>query len=73
MTVIDLSSLTLAGSVHAGLFDEAELAAAAFLARYRGRTLDAYRHDLRTFFQWAADLGLGVLDATRPYIDPASP
>lgn len=35
--------------------DEAELAAAAFLARYRGRTLDAYRYDLRAFFQWAAD------------------
>ncbi len=27
--------------------DEAQLAAAAFSARYRGRTLDAYRHDLR--------------------------
>ena len=26
--------------------DEAQLAAAAFLARYSGRTLDAYRHDL---------------------------
>jgi hypothetical protein len=25
----------------------AELAAAAFLARYQGRTLEAYRHDLR--------------------------
>jgi site-specific recombinase XerD len=68
MTVIDLSPLTIAGSLHTGL-DEAELAAAAFLARYRGRTLDAYRHDLRTFFQWAADLGLGVLDATRPHIE----
>jgi hypothetical protein len=27
--------------------DEAELAAVSFLARYSGRTLDAYRHDLR--------------------------
>ena len=35
-------------------FDEAQLAAAAFLARYSGRTLDAYRHDLRGFFQWSA-------------------
>src|SRR5215213_7544209 len=34
--------------------DEAELAAAAFLARYQRRTLDAYRYDLRAFFQWAA-------------------
>src|SRR5438445_9397411 len=48
---------------------EAELAAAAFLARYSGRTLDAYRHDLFTFFQWATDLGLTVLKATRPQIE----
>jgi hypothetical protein len=27
--------------------DESEVAAAAFLARYSGRTFDAYRHDLR--------------------------
>jgi hypothetical protein len=26
----------------------------AFLARYSSRTLDAYRHDLRNLFQWAA-------------------
>jgi hypothetical protein len=32
--------------------DEAELAAVAFLARYSGITLDAYRHDLRALFQW---------------------
>ena len=34
-------------------FDEAELAAVAYLARYRGRTLDAYRLDLKGFFSWA--------------------
>ncbi|HEX2698949.1 MAG TPA: site-specific integrase [Acidimicrobiales bacterium] len=49
--------------------DEAEQAAAAFLARYQGRTLDAYRHDLRAFFQWALDAGLDVLGATRPQIE----
>ncbi len=49
--------------------DEAELAAAAFLSRYQGRTLDAYRYDLRAFFQWAADQGLEVLKATRPQIE----
>jgi integrase/recombinase XerD len=47
----------------------AHLAAAAFLSRYRGRTLDAYRHDLRGFFQWASDVGLDVLGATRPHIE----
>jgi hypothetical protein len=34
-----------------------------------GRTLDAYRHDLRGFFQWAADMQLTVLAATRPHIE----
>ena len=50
-------------------FDEAQLAAAAFFARYSGRTLDAYRHDLRMFFQWACDNGLEVLKAVRPHIE----
>ncbi|MGB9113637.1 MAG: site-specific integrase [Acidimicrobiales bacterium] len=50
-------------------FDEADVAAAAFLARYSGRTLDAYRFDLRSFFQWATDAKLTVLDATRPHIE----
>lgn len=31
--------------------DPAELAVAAFLARYSGRTLESYRADLRQFFQ----------------------
>ncbi len=44
--------------------DEARLAAAAFFARYSGRTLEAYRHDLRAYFQWALDNGLEVLAAT---------
>ena len=48
---------------------EAEVAAAAFLARYNGRTLDAYRHDLRGFFEWADAVGLEVLAATRPHIE----
>jgi site-specific recombinase XerD len=48
---------------------QAHLAAAAFLARYRGRTLEAYRHDLRVFFQWALDVGVEVLTATRPAIE----
>ena len=49
--------------------DEAQLAALAFLARYGGRTLDAYRHDLRNLFQWAADHGLPVLEATRTHLE----
>lgn len=49
--------------------DEPTIAAAAFLARYSGRTLEAYRFDLRTFFQWANDIGLTILEATRPHIE----
>jgi len=49
--------------------DEAQLAAMAFLARYSGRTLDAYRHDLRNLFQWAADHNLAVLEAIRTHLE----
>jgi integrase/recombinase XerD len=49
--------------------DEAELAAASFLGRYSGRTHEAYRHDLRGYFQWAADNAVEVLRATRPHIE----
>ena len=49
--------------------DEAEIAAVSFLARYKGRTLEAYRYDLRCLFQWAADAGLTVLEATRSHIE----
>ena len=48
---------------------EAQLAAVAFLTRYSGRTLDADRHDLRNLFQWAADHGLPVLEATRLHLE----
>src|SRR6266508_3415469 len=50
-------------------FDEAQLAAVSFLACYSGRTLEAYRHDLRGLFQWATDNKLVVLTATRPHIE----
>jgi len=69
MTALDRLPLTVASFEIADSLDDAELAAAAFLTGYNGRTLDAYRHDLRTYFQWAADAGLAVLDATRPHIE----
>jgi integrase/recombinase XerD len=50
-------------------FDEAQLAAVSFLARYGGRTFEAHRHDLRDFFQWAADNGVAVLGASRAHIE----
>lgn len=48
---------------------EAQLVAVAFLACYSGRTLESYRYDLRSFFQWTAGAGLDVLAATRPHIE----
>lgn len=71
MTAIDSSTRAVARDDDLGdvPIDEAHLAAAAFLARYRARTLEAYRYDLRVFFQWAADHGLEVLAATRPEIE----
>jgi hypothetical protein len=49
--------------------DGAELGAVAFLAPYSGRTLEAYRQDFRSFFAWAASLGLEVLDRPRENFD----
>jgi site-specific recombinase XerD len=39
------------------------------LARYSGRTLEAYRQDLRSYFSWAKCSALDVLSATRPHIE----
>jgi integrase/recombinase XerD len=69
MSELSSSDSTLAVMTEDPIFDEAQLAAAAFLARYSGRTLDAYRCDVRTFFQWASDVGLIVLEAKRPHIE----
>jgi site-specific recombinase XerD len=49
--------------------DEAQLAAAAFLARCNGRTLETYRHDLRYCFQSATDQHLDVLSAARTHTE----
>jgi integrase/recombinase XerD len=69
MTSIDTTSTMIQTPDRDYAVDPARLAAAAFLARYSGRTLDAYRHDLRGYFSWAASVGLPVLEATRPHIE----
>ncbi len=69
MTTIDLNAATVERPGDRAERDEAELAAASFLARYSGRTLEAYRHDLRGFFQRTADNHLEVVKATRPHIE----
>jgi integrase/recombinase XerD len=70
MLMFDLSPTTpLVLRADQPLLDEAQLAAVAFLARYRGRTLDSYRADLRQYFEWAASVDLAPLDATRAHIE----
>jgi site-specific recombinase XerD len=69
MTMIDPTTAVLALELVTAGPDEADLAAVAFLARYSGRTLEAYRHDLRGFFQWTGDHGVAPLAATRAHIE----
>jgi site-specific recombinase XerD len=69
MTTIETSARTIQLPEEELIVDEAQVAAVGFLARYSGRTLDAYRHDLRGFFRWAADSRFSVLAATRPHIE----
>lgn len=69
MTTIQSPGTALEGLETGPMLHEAELAAASFLARYSGRTLEAYRQDLRGYFQWAADNGIEVLTATRGHIE----
>jgi integrase/recombinase XerD len=69
MTKLDSMTMRVEAFEEQAPPDPAQLAAVAYLARYSGRTLDGYRHDLRTFSRWAADMGLAVLEATRAHID----
>jgi hypothetical protein len=49
MSTIETTTTSLQRPEPEYFTDEAQLAAAAFLARYSSRTLDAYRQDLRGF------------------------
>jgi integrase/recombinase XerD len=69
MPTLVSSSVTLISANEANPFDQAQIAAAAFLARYSGRTLETYRYDLRTFFQWCLDVSIDVLEAKRAHIE----
>lgn len=69
MTTLGTMSMVMEVPQSETEFNEAQVAAVAFLARYSGRTLEAYRHDLRMFFQWAGVHGLEVLQASRPHIE----
>ena len=69
MTTIESAATTIRARGAEFEVDEAQLAAVSVLARYSGRTLEAYRHDLRGFFQWATDHGIAVMGASRAHIE----
>jgi len=50
-------------------FAAVHLAAAGYLARYSGRTRDAYTLDLKTFFAWCAERNTEVFSMTRPHLE----
>lgn len=47
----------------------AHLVAAGFLARYSGRTREAYAADLRGYLAWCSTRQLDVFSATRPHVE----
>lgn len=49
--------------------DPVRLAAAAYLARFKGRTRVHSESDLRCFLYWCAERGLDPLRTTRPHIE----
>lgn len=49
--------------------DPLHLATAGFLARYKGRTLEAYTLDLKMFFAWCEQHQLPPLQASRPHLE----
>jgi site-specific recombinase XerD len=69
MTTIESAPLTIRALGAEYEVDDAQLAAVSFLARYSGRTLEAYRHDLRSYFQWATDHGIAVMQPSRAHIE----
>jgi hypothetical protein len=73
MTVIESVSTTVERPPVAFGIDEAQLAAVSFLARYSGRTLEAYRHDLRGYVQWTSDNDIAPVDTSRAFGEARSP
>ena len=69
MTTIESPATTIRAPGFEFEVDEAQLAAVSFFARYSGRTLEAYRHDLRGFFRWASDHGVVIMEASRAHIE----
>lgn len=60
-----MEKTTLIGLPKARMTTPAELAAAGYLARYRGGTRETYRVSLKLLFDWCGGLGVDVLDGMR--------
>lgn len=64
MTPVSLTQVLSAPS-----FDPVRLAAAAYLARFKGQSRVHTESDLRAYLHWCAEHGLDPLAATRPHIE----
>jgi hypothetical protein len=58
MPTPSLNARMLVSPEEGARYDQAHMAAAAYLARYGGQTLRTYSHDLRYYFNWCAEVGL---------------
>lgn len=60
-----MEKTTLIGLPKTRITTPAELAAAGYLARYRGGTRETYRVSLKLLFDWCGGLGVDVLEGMR--------
>lgn len=60
-----MENTTLIGLPKTRITTPAELAAAGYLARYRGGTRETYRVSLKLLFDWCGGLGVDVLEGMR--------
>jgi len=61
----DMQNTTLVGLPNTRITTNAELAAAGYLARYRGGTRETYKVSLKLLFGWCAGLGVDPLEGMR--------
>lgn len=62
---IDVNNTTLIGIPRTRITTPADLAAAGYLARYRGATRETYRVSLKILWDWCAGLGVDPLEGMR--------
>lgn len=62
---VSMKNNTLIGVPRTRLTTTAELAAAGYLARYRGSTRETYKVSMKILFNWCAGLGIDPLEGMR--------